>query len=225
MTSQKTKPLTETEVADEQHRLFDGRTLKVPVSDLEYIGLGLYLWTAVFQARDLHDLREPFEQNWQTTAWDFGRFAKAHPALIRLDSNEALQMVKRIMGREFWTKYLGMDAADAEMAFDSVWNDLRAIPGYDPLTVAILKAKALPSSEDPNLPSGYETFLAVAHFLQRGVGDSSFMLPCHKLAPMLRCLPMTVSRYRQKALRDGYLKITSTASDLQVRARQPNFGT
>ena len=34
------------------------------------------------------------------------------------------------------------------------------------------------------------------------------MLPSHKLAPMLGCKPMTISRYRQKAIRDGHLKIT-----------------
>ena len=38
------------------------------------------------------------------------------------------------------------------------------------------------------------------------------MLPCHKLAPLLSCQAMTISRYRKKAIRDGYLKIVKNHS-------------
>jgi hypothetical protein len=106
-------------------------------------------------------------------------------------------------GRAFWTDHLHMEAADAEMAFDSVWVECRAVPGYDPLTVAILEAKESPTVEDHTVPAGYTTFLKVAQSLQRQLPTSSFMLPCHKLAPMLACQPMTISRYRKKAIRDG----------------------
>jgi hypothetical protein len=46
----------------------------------------------------------------------------------------------------------------------------------------------------------------------RQVPASSFLLPCHKLAPVLACRPMTISRYRKKAIRDGYLKVVKTHS-------------
>ena len=84
--------------------------------------------------------------------------------------------------------------------------------GYDPLTVAILEAKESPAVEDHTLPAGYLRFLKVAQSLQRLLPTSSFMLPCHKLAPMLACQPMTISRYRKKAIRDGYLKIVKSHS-------------
>jgi len=66
--------------------------------------------------------------------------------------------------------------------------------------------------EDHNVPAGYTTFLKIAWSLQRQLPTSSFMLPCHKLAPMLACQPMTISRYRKKAIRDGHLKIVKKHS-------------
>ena len=100
-----------------------------------------------------------------------------------------------------------MDTADAEMAFDGAWVECRAVPGYDPLTIAILEAKQSPAVADDNVPAGYATFLKIARSLQRQLPNSSFLLPCHKLAPLLACQAMTISRYRKKAIRDGYLKI------------------
>jgi hypothetical protein len=190
-----------------REQLFQDRSLRIPVGELNAWPLGRYLWAAVLQAAHLDDLREGTEQEWQTPAWDFGRFAKAHPLLVDLDENRALVEIKRTIGRTFWTDHLHMEAADAEMAFDSVWVECRAVPGYDRLTVAVLEAKESESVANPNVPAGYTTFLKIAWLLQRQLPTSCFMLPCHKLAPMLACQPMTISRYRKKAIRDGHLKI------------------
>jgi hypothetical protein len=190
-----------------QHRLFDDRRLRVPASRLEDTPLDLYLGACVLQARHLHTLRSPTDQDWQTTAWDFGRFAKAHPALISLDSGSALAMVRRVLGNNFWQRLLDMSTADAEMAFDHVWNECWSIPGYDPLTMALLKAREHPKPADPQQPQGYDTFLATIRFLQEDAGNAPILLPCHKLAGLLDCMPMTVSRYRAKALREGYLQV------------------
>jgi hypothetical protein len=195
-----------------REQLFDNRSLRISVEELAKWPLGRYLWAAVLQAAHLNDLRGKTQHLWQTPAWDFGRFAKAHPLLVNLDENRALIEIKRVIGREFWTDYLHMDAADAEMAFDSVWVECRAVPGYDPLTVAILEAKRSASATDPHVPAGYAIFLNVARSLQQQLPASSFMLPCHKLAPILACQPMTISRYRKKAIRDGHLKVVKTHS-------------
>jgi hypothetical protein len=190
-----------------QDRLFDERRLRVPASMLEQTPLDLYLGACILQARHLHTLASPTEQDWQTTAWDFGRFAKAHPVLISLDSGSALARVRRVLGTNFWQRLLCMGTADAEMAFDHAWNACWSIPGYDPLTIALLKAREHPGPEDPQQPYGYDTFLATIRFLQEDAGNSPILLPCHKLADLLDCLPMTVSRYRTKALREGYLQV------------------
>ena len=80
----------------------------------------------------------------------------------------------RTIGRACWTDHLHMEAADAEMAFDRVWVECRAVPGYDPLTVAILEANESPTVEDHPVPAGYTTFLKVAQSLQRQLPTSSY---------------------------------------------------
>jgi hypothetical protein len=208
----KEKKLTYEQVNLWKVELFEGRSLRIPVDDLAGWPLHSYLWAAVFQAKDLHELRDDDEQSWQTPAWDFGRFAKAHPALLNLDENEALLLVKRTIGSKFWEDQLEMDPADAEMAFDNIWVQCRAVPGYDPVTIAILEARKAAGQGSTEGPVGYTTFLEVARSLKRQLKETPFMLPCHKLAPMLGCKPMTISRYRQKAIRDGYLKIVKVHS-------------
>jgi hypothetical protein len=112
-----------------REQLFDNRSLRISVEELGKWPLGRYLWAAVLQAAHLNDLRGKTEHQWQTPAWDFGRFAKAHPLLVNLDENRALIEIKRAIGREFWTDHLQMDTADAgwlSMAFGSSAGPSRA---------------------------------------------------------------------------------------------------
>jgi hypothetical protein len=205
--------LTLEQVTAWREELFDNRSLRIAVEKLSEWSLGPYLWAAVLQAAHLDHLRQQAPaQHWQTPAWDFGRFAKAHPLLFKLDENRALAKIKTTIGGQFWKDHLHMHIADAEMAFDGAWVECRAVPGYDPLTIAILEAKQSSAVGDNNVPAGYTTFLKVAQSLQRQLPNSSFMLPCHKLAPLLACQAMTVSRYRKKAIRDGHLKIVKNHS-------------
>jgi hypothetical protein len=199
--------LTYEQVNTWRGELFDARSLRVSVEELNKWTLGDYLWAAVMQAAHLDGLRKENERSWQTPAWDFGRFAKAHPLLIDLDENDALAEIKKTIGSRFWENHLHMDRADAEMAFDHIWAECRAVPGWDPLTTAVLAAKEYACQHGQDGPAGYTTFLAVARYLYYQSPDSAFMLPCHKLSSMLACLPMTISRYRKKAIRDGRIKI------------------
>ncbi len=64
-----------------REQLFDHRSLRIAVEELSKWPLGPYLWAAVLQAAHLNDLRAKTEHQWQTPAWDFGRFAKSHPLL------------------------------------------------------------------------------------------------------------------------------------------------
>jgi hypothetical protein len=205
--AQEKTSFTYEQVSAWREQLFDKRSLRISVEDLSKWPLGHYLLAAVFQAAYLDTFRKQTEHEWQTPAWDFGRFAKAHPLLIHLNENRALIEIKKVLGQNFWTDHLHMETADAEMAFDTVWVECRSVPGYDRLTIAFLEAKEAPLMADPNLPAGYTVFLKIARSLQRQLPASSFMLPFHKLAPILQCKPMTISRYRKKAIRDGHLKI------------------
>jgi hypothetical protein len=190
-----------------QEELFEHRSLRISIEELSEWPLAEYLMAAVLQASYLDSIRDEMDRRWQTPAWDFGRFAKAHPLLINLDENRALAEIKRAIGGGFWTDSLHMDTADAEMAFDDVWVECWAIPGYDPLSIAVLEAKRSAAVADPDAPAGYTTFLRIAQSLQQQLPASPFMLPCHRLGLLLDCHPMTISRFRKKAIRDGHLKV------------------
>jgi hypothetical protein len=55
---------------------------------------------------------------------------------------------------------------------------LGILPGYDPVTVAIMEARQAAKGNDG--PAGYQMFLNVARSLHRQLNGSPFMLPCHK---------------------------------------------
>lgn len=202
-------PADKDAVNELRHKLFDHRNLHVPIEFLQKVELQPYLWAAVFQAAVIHQSQE---MDWKTPAWDFGRFAKTHPDLFDMDSGSALQRVKETIGAGFWSEHLGMEPVDAEMAFDAIWNSCKSIPGRDHLTAAISKAKVEVLGSAPDSPAGYELFVAIARWLQELATDNSFQLPVHTLAARLECLPMTISRYRQKAIRDGLLRIVKPHS-------------
>ena len=130
----KLKPHLEGEIEKLREKLFDYRTLRVPVDFLLKVELESYLWAAVSQAAAIH---ESLVNDWKTPAWDFGRFAKTHPDLFDLDSGSALQRVKETIGAGFWSERLRMNPSDAEMAFDDIWNGCKSVPGRDLLTAAI----------------------------------------------------------------------------------------
>jgi hypothetical protein len=129
-------------------------------------------------------------------------------------------VIKNTIGGQFWKDHLHMHPADAEMAFGDVWVECRAVPGYDPLTIAVLQAKKTPPLADSNVPAGYTIFLNIARSLQQQLPNSSFLLPCHKLAPLFACQAMTISRYRKKAIRDGYLKVIKQHSYRSIGKRE-----
>ncbi len=206
-----TAQLTIAAVRDFQALLFKDTRLLVAVEDLSNWPLPEYLWAAVFQARALHQGRESHDDGaWKTPAWDFARFAKAHPQLLRLRSGVVLSRIYKVLGRQFWINYLEMELDDAEMAFVDCWQRSHTIPGYDALTVALMEAdrSPIPTNESESGPLGYRRFLAVARSLQRQNGSSPILLPCVRLGDLLNCKPMTISRYRAKAIHDGLLVVS-----------------
>ena len=63
----------------------------------------------------------------------------------------------------------------------------------------LLKEKAV------KRPSSYPSFVSLAGWLQVVAGDTEIMLPCRDVAEVMGVTPMTVSRYRNWAIEDGYL--------------------
>ena len=70
-----------------------------------------------------------------------------------------------------------MDAADAEMAFDAAWVECRAVPGYDPLTIAILEAKQSPAVRGRQCPGWLHNLLEDCAFFATTVTKCRFPAP------------------------------------------------
>jgi hypothetical protein len=92
---------------------------------------------------------------------------------------------------------------------------VRYLPGQGPLENAIDEARVLPldlAAEVMERRSDYyPVFVALAGHLQVIMGARPILLPVEKVGPLLGVKPMTVSRYRECAIEDGYLREVTPA--------------
>jgi hypothetical protein len=109
----KKSTLTLAQVTAWREELFDHRSLRTTVEALSEWPLSQYLRATVLQAAHLDRLR-------QTSTWDFGRLAKAHPLLFSLDKNLAPTRIKNTIGGRFSKDHLHMHPADAEIPFEDL---------------------------------------------------------------------------------------------------------
>jgi hypothetical protein len=68
----------------------------------------------------------------------------------------------------------------------------------------------------------YGLFVSVAGYRLRSV-KGPILLPCRKMATLLECDPMTVSRYRRLAVQDGLLRLTARGIKAQRKADKFSF--
>jgi hypothetical protein len=101
-------------------------------------------------------------------------------------------------------------AEDARIEFLSNWEKVRFPAGCSPLDAAMEQAKARPLTPPTEWTAGYGLFISLAGHLQAIQGDRPILLPCRKLGQKkyLGCAAITVSRYRDQAVRDGLLAVT-----------------
>ena len=106
-----------------------------------------------------------------------------------------------------WAEVFDMKVADALPAFLDGWEQVRYLRGWEPLNLAIARARHEPLAVVHTEPGGYAEFINIAYQLQFAMGDQPILLPVHELAPKLEVSPMTITRYRTHAVKQGYLKI------------------
>jgi hypothetical protein len=161
---------------------------------------------------------EESDGKFRTPLWDFTRIARGHPLFKKKSGREALQMV------EHWLTERGLtwegfpdisEAEDARIEFLRLWEIIRFAPGETPLEVAFEKAKQIPVQLDKHQQrtEGYRAFIGLCYWLQKIMGEKHrILLPCEKLAVILKCEPKTISRYRQFAVMDGFLQVKKSHS-------------
>jgi hypothetical protein len=88
----------------------------------------------------------------------------------------------------------GHDFEELWYAFLSCWDKVRLAEGDDVLTWALNAAKERPSRPSPLLGETYGLVASIAFHLADQAGKEPFWLPRERLAGLLSCSPMTVSR-------------------------------
>jgi len=115
---------------------------------------------------------------------------------------------------------------DAYLEFVTAWNNVQFKIGETPLDLAYrksLEARLPMERGDEPVKQGYCRFVGLAGWLQVIMGDCSIMLPCEKTAALFSVSPMTISRYREMAIVDGYLSISRKHSRVERRATEFRF--
>ena len=161
-----------------------------------------------------------------TQVWAFTRAvrscysAEADPAEVFFDIQRE---IKRRGGWEILDTYLNDD--DIYFEFVCNWDAVRYRIGQTPLGNAVAQALAHPlapkrASRHLEFLAGYSLFVSTAGWLQVAMGNRPILLPVEKLGAILGRAPMTITRYRQTAIRDGYLKIVQEHAHGQGRATE-----
>jgi hypothetical protein len=126
---------------------------------------------------------------------------------------------------DVWYDWFAIPTPDARAEFIDLWSKIRYRPGHTPLQQAFDSARKLrlivPDDIRERRPccaskqrdeSDYEFFIGLAGHLQVVMGDKPILLPCREVAEILRVSPITISRYRNWAQADGFLKLTKIHS-------------
>ena len=186
--------------------------------------LAEYLHEAWQLNRDTFQESSP-GRRFRTPMFTFVRRAKAHPDLESLDGLEAAEVVQRTlnswapMTEDAW-RTLFPESDDARAEFIDTWARIKW-PRAAVETAQWMAAK-LPLSPYRCYSAGYAAFVSLAGNLQRNV-SGSILLPCRKIATILCCEPMTVSRYRRMAIQDGLLRLVTRGIKLQRKADEFSF--
>lgn len=134
--------------------------------------------------------------------------------------------IRRRGGWETLQPEVSLSPEEIYLEFVYDWDKVRYELGATPLDNAVEKAdtvRLVPKrcSDHPN--PIYARFVSVAGWLQVTMGNRPIMLPCEKLAKTLSSSPMTISRCRTLALKDGFLKIVREHSFSSHRATEFRF--
>ncbi len=158
---------------------------------------------------------------WLGVAFTFTRYMMTHPDLEGLSSQEAADQLDELLGGMFpeaddpWVELLGAcdsvdNRADPFEHFAHCWEMIQHPLGEGPLEQASRLAEEhpvdLPGYRSPRWKP-YRRFVSICRWLQVAQGGESFFVPVRTFAEILGVATKTVSNYRTRAERDGYLAL------------------
>ncbi len=160
-----------------------------------------------------HDDERP---DWATGMFDFVRVVKISRDLERLTGQAAFRKVDAVVrdwpqGDDEWLAYFGLDRETARAEFEFAWSRVRCPLGRSPFDEALRLADAKPIrfGDDDVLSERtdpYRRFISLAGWLQVTTGPRPIFLPTRKLGKTFKVAAMSISRYRDNGVRDGFLR-------------------
>lgn len=172
----------------------------------------------LFAARKNREAIEEAEK-WQGVAFTFTRYMMSHPDLKGFKSQDAADLLDELLRRMFpgagdpWVELLGeCDSAgnpgDPFENFAHCWDTIQHPRKEDPLERAIRLAEEhpviLPGYQSPSWKP-YLRLISICRWLQVTTNGESFFVPVRTFAEILGVAIKTVSNYRGRAEREGYL--------------------
>ena len=173
--------------------------------------------TAILEAaiaahsKDSFRLSPGGDSPYRTPLWSFVRHIKSHcdegqqPEDVFEDVD---QLIESFGG---WGQIAGdLDIEEVYLEFLSNWRDVKYLLDEGILARAYRVAELRPLrhkryDNNPRL-AGYAELVSLAGWLQHDVGNSRIMLPIEHVAETLQKAPRTITRYRQQAVADEFLR-------------------
>jgi hypothetical protein len=163
---------------------------------------------------------------WMTGVFHFVRGLKSHPSLEKLTAKAALAEVEKVFAgwmskrgssgnikaraTEAWESYFDIDRDTARAEFLTSWDKVRCVAGRGPWQEAWHLAQTRPvkwGDDHVSMDSPvYHRFLSFSGWLQVSIGAAPFWLPVRDVGKLLGVTPMMVSKYRQIAVLDRWLR-------------------
>ena len=160
-----------------------------------------------------------YAEGWQGVAFTFARHLKVHPGLRERSSQCAGDVVDRQLAKMFpqaedpWVELLGnTDSAGRYCEpfehFVEAWDEVLYPIGETPIELAVRLAEEHPVAM-PEYPSPrwapYRHFISICRWLQFAQDGENIYVPVRKFGELIGRPIKTISNYRKRAVRDGYL--------------------
>jgi|SRR5215469_14182693 len=170
--------------------------------------LEIYLRDA-WRYNEEHYEEPAYGQPFRSPLFLFVRAVRAHPSLGRLPALTAAEAVEQYLahwgdgnGDPWQAAFPKSD--DPRTEFVDTWEKIKW--PHAEVERALQAVKTLPLRPKRSYSPKYAEFVSVAGHLQRNI-EGPILLPCRKFAEALGCEPMTISRYRTLATKDGIIRM------------------
>jgi len=180
--------------------------LKEPLSIREIMDLAI----DAYWHDDLRNNRDP-EAGFHTEMWPVAQIVKSY-VYPSMDADQAFAeiVMPEVMDRGGWREVFETDSSEEDLFYDfwACWEGMQQLLGDALLSRALVLAEEFPLSfPEAAIPRPqYERFVSFAAWLQVLRGEQTIFLPCREIGHVLGCSHDSISRYRRRAVAEGFME-------------------